>query len=57
MGKEIGLIIPAYNAHDTIKKLLHSICMFSFVDKVDILLVDDNSEKDYEYLQNIILLC
>ena len=27
--------------------------MFSFVDKVDILLVDDNSEKDYEYLQNI----
>ena len=53
MNKEIGLIIPAYNAHDTIKKLLHSICMFSFVDKVDILLVDDNSEKDYEYLQNI----
>ena len=42
MNKEIGLIIPAYNAHDTIKKLLHSICMFSFVDKVDILLFDDN---------------
>lgn len=52
MEKEIGLIIPAYHAHDTIQKLLHSISMFSFVDRVSICIVDDYDEKDYDYLKD-----
>ena len=52
MNKEIGLIIPAYNAHNTIKKLLHSICLFNFLEKVDVLLVDDASDNDYNYLKD-----
>ena len=53
MGKEIGLIIPAYNAHNTIKKLLHSICLFNFLEKVDVLLVDDASDNNYNYLKDL----
>lgn len=48
--KELGIIIPAYNAHDTIRKLLHSIGCFSFLDKVKVIIVDDASEKTYDYL-------
>ena len=53
MGKEIGLIIPAHNAHSTIKKLLHSVCLFNFLEKVDVLLVDDASDNDYNYLKDL----
>lgn len=49
--KEIGLVIPSYNAHDTIRKLLHSICVFTFVSTVDVLIVDDYSDKPYDYLK------
>ena len=48
--KEIALAIPAFNSHDTIRKLLHSVCMFKFVDKLDILIIDDFSEEPYDYL-------
>ena len=41
MEKEIGIIIPAYHAHDTIQRLLHSISIFSFIDKVAVCIVDD----------------
>lgn len=48
--EKIGIIIPAYNAHDTIKKLFHSIALFTFLDKVEVCLVDDCSDKPYDYL-------
>lgn len=48
--KELGIVIPAYNAHDTIRKLLHSIGCFSFLDKVEVVIVDDASEEPYDYL-------
>lgn len=48
--EKIGIIIPAYNAHNTISKLLHSISLFTFLDKVEVCLVDDCSEKKYDYL-------
>lgn len=48
--KELGIIIPAYNAHNTIRKLLHSIGCFSFLDKVEVIIVDDASEEPYDYL-------
>lgn len=51
--REIGLVIPSYNAHDTIKKLLHSICLFTFLPIVDILIVDDFSDEPYDYLKEI----
>lgn len=51
INDNLGLIIPAYNAHDTIQKLLHSICMFDFVERTHVLIVDDFSERDYEYLR------
>jgi len=52
MNKEIGLIIPAYNSHNTIRKLLHSICLFDFLDKIDVLIIDDASTEKYDYLKD-----
>lgn len=52
MDKEIGLIIPAYNAHDTIQRLLHSISIFNFVNKIKICIIDDYSDLNYNYLIN-----
>ena len=52
MEKEIGIIIPAYHAHDTIQRLLHSISIFSFIDKVAVCIVDDCDELNYDYLKN-----
>lgn len=43
----IDIIIPAYNAHDTISKTLISICMQSIVDKVNVYIVNDCSLLDY----------
>lgn len=48
--KEIGIVIPAYNAHDTIRKLLHSIGCLHFLNKVQTIIIDDASEKPYDYL-------
>ena len=50
MNKEIAIIIPAYNAHDTIERLLFSILNQSIKDLCRIYLIDDYSEKDYFYL-------
>ena len=50
MDKEIGLIIPAYNAHDTIQRLLHSISIFNFVNKIKICIIDDYSDLNYNYI-------
>jgi glycosyltransferase involved in cell wall biosynthesis len=48
--KELGIVIPAYNAHDTIRRLLHSIGCFNFLDKVKVVIVDDASKEPYDYL-------
>lgn len=50
MNKEIAIIIPAYNAHDTIERLLFSILNQSVKDICRVYLIDDYSEKDYFYL-------
>ena len=52
MSKEIAIIIPAYNAHDTIERLLFSILNQSVKDICRVYLIDDYSEKDYFYLIN-----
>ena len=44
----IDIIIPCYNAHNTLDKTLQSICIQSIKDKVNVLLVDDCSEKNYD---------
>lgn len=50
LNDNIAIVIPAYNAHATIKKLFHSIALFSFLDKVQVCLIDDNSNQPYDYL-------
>lgn len=50
MDKEIAIIIPVYNAHDTIEHLLFSILNQSVKDICRVYLIDDYSEKDYFYL-------
>lgn len=50
MEKEIAIIIPAYNAHNTIERLLFSILNQSIKDICRVYLIDDCSEKDYFYL-------
>lgn len=43
----IDVIIPAYNAHNTIFQLLCSIGYQTIVDKVNVTIVNDNSSSDY----------
>lgn len=55
MSKEdkiIDIIIPCYNAHESLDKTLQSITEQSIVDKTKVLIVDDHSEKDYESFIN-----
>lgn len=47
MNKEIAIIIPAYNAHDTIERLLFSIAAQTIVDHAQIIIIDDCSDKSY----------
>lgn len=46
----IDIIMPAYNAHETIHKTLFSICMQDIVKDIKVYIVDDCSEKTYDYL-------
>ena len=46
----IDIIIPAYNAHDTIKKTLLSICIQNIKDIINVYIIDDCSNSDYNYL-------
>lgn len=50
MEKEIAIIIPAYNAHDTIVRAISSISIQTIIDKITIIIIDDNSKQDYNYL-------
>ena len=43
----IDVIIPAYNAHDTIERTLFSIAFQKNVDDLNVYIVNDASEKDY----------
>ena len=52
MDKEIAIIIPAYNAHDTIKSLIYSILAQTIKDLCTIIIInDDIKEKGYFYLK------
>lgn len=48
----IDLIIPCYNAHDTIERTLCSVYMQTMCKYIHIILVDDNSDKPYDYLKD-----
>ena len=43
----IDIIIPAYNAHDTIMKTLISINLQNIKNKVNVYIIDDCSDVDY----------
>lgn len=46
----VNIIIPAYNAHQTIHKTLASILMQDCLDEIIITIVDDCSNEPYDYL-------
>ena len=48
----IDIIIPCYNAHNTLDLTLQSIAIQSIKDKVNVLLVDDSSNKKYDSFIN-----
>lgn len=45
----IDIIIPAYNAHDTIEKSLLSILIQSEINNINVYIVNDCSDHDYSY--------
>lgn len=47
MEKCIDIIIPAYNAHNVIEKALSSIASQTIANMVNVIIVNDNSIKDY----------
>ena len=48
----IDIIIPAYNAHNTIEYTLSSIALQTCKDIINVYIVDDCSENNYDYLIN-----
>ena len=49
----IDIIIPAYNAHKTIEQTLLSICSQTISPLVKVYIIDDCSEKGYDYLKEV----
>ncbi len=49
----IDIIIPAYNAHSTIKKTLASIAMQKNIKDINVYVIDDCSEKDYNDIYDL----
>jgi glycosyltransferase involved in cell wall biosynthesis len=47
MQNTINIIIPAYNAHKTINRTLASIAMQAIVDDIEVVIVNDASDRDY----------
>jgi glycosyltransferase involved in cell wall biosynthesis len=43
----INVIIPAFNAHETIEKAIYSIAIQTISNLIEIILIDDCSDKDY----------
>ena len=50
----IDVIIPAFNAHETVERALLSILNQTIKDEVKVYLVDDFSNKPYEIIIKII---
>ena len=48
MKKKLDIIIPAYNAHQTIHRTLASILMQTITDELNIVIVDDCSDVGYD---------
>ena len=46
---EISIILPAYNAHNTIKRTLSSIAMQQNIDEIETIIVDDHSNLPEVY--------
>lgn len=44
---KLSVIIPCYNARDTIAKTLHSIAMQSIADETEVIIVDDAGDQSY----------
>lgn len=49
----IDIIIPAYNAHDTILRTLSSISAQAIIDECDVTIVNDGSSRDYSEFVNM----
>ena len=47
----VDVIIPAFNAHDTIKKALLSICLQDVRKDIKVYIIDDCSDEPYDYLK------
>jgi glycosyltransferase involved in cell wall biosynthesis len=48
--KKITVVIPAYNAHDTIEQTLYSVVNQSMAEQLQVIIVNDKSKKGYEYI-------
>ena len=48
MEKELTVVIPAYNAHETLYQTLSSLIMQTKKDNIHCIIVDDGSEKTYD---------
>lgn len=44
---KINIVVPCYNAHATLDRLLSSVAMQTIKEKTKVILVNDSSEKDY----------
>ncbi len=49
----IDIIIPAYNAHKTIKRTLASIAMQKNIKEINVIIIDDASKKDYNKIYEL----
>lgn len=48
----VDIIIPAYNSHSTIIESISSILLQDIVNKINVIIVDDNSSKNYDEIVN-----
>ena len=49
----VSIILPAYNAHNTIKKTLSSIAMQQNIDEIETIIVDDCSDVGYDHIAQL----
>ena len=47
---EVSIILPAYNAHNTIKRTIASICMQENVNEIEVIIADDCSDEPYDHI-------
>lgn len=50
--KKIALIVPTYNAHETLGRLMGSIIQQTIIDQVHIYIINDADGTDYRYIVN-----